>query len=391
MLDTLEAVRDEVAIAPGYVVKVYSHPDQVSTDWPRGGADTAARCHAFQTVTFIETWQATYGEAHSAQLCLIEVRDRAGRPVLMLPLQITSLEGGRVLGFTDFGVSDYNAPVLFPTGVNWTRQSARDLWEAIVAQLPAFDLAKLDKMPAQVGGLDNPLFLLATEDNAESCHLTRLDRPWSEVEKVIQGAKKLRQNHRGLQRLGSCDFVVAETAEQRRSIVTALLEQKQRRFEETHVPGFDAHPEKRDFFTLGTERFAAAGALHLSALVANGHVISAMWALTHGRHYYGLFITNETGEWMKYSPGRVLHYQLLEHLSQRGFDCLDLGIGDEPWKLASCDTTVPLRQLVVASTWRGKMIVQRRMLRKRISATKVWQTLRPLKWVVLRALRRRTA
>lgn len=388
VLDSVDRDNGRASISD-FIVDVRSSPADVSADWPRGGdVDTPARCHAFQTVTFIETWQATYGQAHGSKLCLVEVRDAAGRPLLMLPLQISPLEGGLVLGFTDMGVSDYNAPVLFPTAVTWTRQSATALWRAITARLPPFDIARLDKMPEHVGGLVNPLYLLTDRANPESCHLANLDQPWSEVEQHIQGAKNLRNRFRALDRLGGCRLLVAETADERQLILAALLEQKQRRFEETHVPGFDAHPEKRDFFTLGTERFAAIGALHLSALMVKDEVIAALWGVTQGRHYYGLFITFEAGEWTKYSPGRVLHHQLLQHLAERGYSCLDLGIGDEPWKLAACDVTVPLRQATILATLRGRFILTERTIKERLSATRFWQKLRPYKWVVLRGLRR---
>ncbi|WP_354063959.1 GNAT family N-acetyltransferase [Devosia sp. 2618] len=370
-----------------FVIDVHSSPDQVSPDWPVGGAETAARCHAFQTVTFLKTWQPTYGATYGAELCLVEVRDAAGKPVLMLPLMITRQRGSRVLGFTDLGVSDYNAPVLFPTDVVWTRQSANELWQSIITRLPAFDLAMFDKMPEKVGDLANPFFLLSDELNDESCHLTNLDQPWAEVEKHVQGAKNLRNRFRALQRLGTCEVVVAETKEQRQFILESLLEQKQRRFEETNVPGFERHPEKRDFFSLGTETFAEIGALHLSALVVNGEAIAAMWGFTQGRHYYGLFFTFEAGEWTKYSPGRVLHHQLLQLLAERGFACLDLGIGDEPWKLAACDVTIPLHQFTAAYTLRGRMTLRLMQLHERLTQTALWQKLRPLKWILLRKFR----
>lgn len=387
MTDILEAAETSSRPPDGYRITVFSSLDQVSADWPRGGPDTAALCHPFQTRTYLDTWHATYGLTYGAELCLVEVRDGAGRPILMLPLMISLQKGSRVLGFTDLGVSDYNAPVLFPTAIAWDKLAAQNLWQAILARLPGFDIVILDKMPELVGALVNPLFLLADETNPESCHLTNLDRPWPEVEQRVQGARNLRNRFRALQRLGHCELLVAQTPEQRQFILGQLLAQKQRRFEETLVPGFETHPEKRDFFTLGTQNFAAVDALHLSAMTVDGEVIAAYWAMTQGRHYYGLFITFEAGAWTKYSPGRVLHHQLLHHLWQQGYACLDLGIGDEPWKLAVCDVTVPLARLRAAHTLRGRLALARLRLHEQLIATALWQKLRPLKWMILRHLR----
>lgn len=368
-----------------FVVAVFADTAALSPDWPHDGAGPA-RAHAFQTVPFIKTWLATYGQADALTPCLVEVRDTAGRPVLMLPLGIANTRGTRILRFLDGGVSDYNAPVLFPTAIVWTQARVEALWDAVLMALPPIDLVELDKMPQTVGGLANPLHQLAHEANPESCHLTDLSRPWQEVEKSIQSAKNLRNRQRALERLGSSTLLVASTKKERDFILDALLRQKQRRFEETRVPGFAEHPEKAAFFTLGSDILAQAGTLHLSALVVNDEVIAAYWGLVQGRHYYGLLIGYEAGDWAKYSPGRVLHYLLLKQLSAEGYECLDLGIGDEAWKQSACDVTIPLRRLIAARTPRGAIALAMRRQFERLRASRLWQAARPLKWVVLRAL-----
>ncbi|WP_204315427.1 hypothetical protein, partial [Stenotrophomonas maltophilia] len=87
-----------------------------------------------------------------------------------------------VLTFVDDGVADYNAPILFPNGDEWTRTSAQQLWNKIAKALPPFDMAIFDKMPEQIRDRTNPLFLLAEDLNGESCHLTNLKRSWPEVD-----------------------------------------------------------------------------------------------------------------------------------------------------------------------------------------------------------------
>lgn len=381
-------VSGEGSSATAWRIEIFSDPANVSPDWPRDG-NGPAQCHAFQTLAFLEAWQASYGQSPNIELCLVEVRNTAGQPVLMLPFMIRRVGGSRVLSFIDMDAADYNTPILFSGGEVWTDELARTLWNEITARLPAFDLVILEKMPEKAGALINPLHLLANRANPESCHLTRLDRPWPEVEKNIQSAKNLRNRFRALQRLGACELVIAETAKQRADMLEILLIQKQRRFEETQVPGFEEHPEKLAFFTKGTEIFAKAGTLHLSALVLDGKILATYWGLVHGRHYYGLLISNETGEWLKYSPGRVLHYLLLQHFHAGGFTCLDLGIGDEPWKQAVCDVTIPLAMMIEARTLRGRLMLFRRSLHARLTATALWQKLRPFKWILLRGLRDR--
>ena len=371
-----------------HFVSVANSPDVMPEDWPRAGLASDARCHVFQTREFVETWCATFAPARKARPLLVTIRHSDGSPLLMLPLVIERRRATRVLTFMDAGVADYNAPILFPTATPWTEATARTLWAAIEKALPVYDIAFLDKMPAEVGGLQNPLALLADGPNDESCHGNVLTRPWKDVEATQPYLKTLKKNMRGLERIGRTEFLVAETDADRTLFFEAMIRQKQRRFEETRVPGFDAEPHKLAFFERANRVFAEAGALHVSALKVGDKIVATAWGLTRGKHLYDLLIGFEAGEWTKYSSGRALNLMLLKWLHDNGYTYLDHGIGNEAWKLEACETTVPLFRCTVARTAIGRAHAARLALVARIRATEAWQKIRPLKWIVLRALRK---
>ncbi|MCJ2105201.1 GNAT family N-acetyltransferase [Methylobacterium sp. E-041] len=372
----------------GFVVAVHDDLAPLAALWPRGaGADEAAACHVFQTADFIACWRETYGRATKARAVFVHVSEPDGTPLLLLPLTIVSQGAARVLTFLDATACDYNAPVLFPTARAWNPGMAAPLWEAVKAALPPIDLVVLEKMPAAVGDRINPLYLLSETANPESCHLNDLARPWAEIEQDIHGLRTLRKKVRALERIAPTRLVVAETAEDRSALLAVLLAQKQRRFEETEVPGFDAHPEKRAFFERATEAFAARGGLHLSALQVGTEVVACAWGLVHGRHYYGLMIGFEAGDWARHSPGRILYLELMRALHAQGCTVLDLGIGDEAWKLAQSDRTVPLRVHTEVVGWRGLAHLRLQGAVARLRRSTPWQRLRPYKWRILRSLR----
>lgn len=370
------------------VIEVYGDLAPLAELWPRrAGADEEVACHVFQTADFITCWLETYGRATRARVVFVLVREADATPLLLLPLTIVSQGGARVLSFLDATACDYNAPVLFPTTRTWTPDMASSLWEAVKAALPPIDLVVLEKMPATVGDRINPLTLLPGANNPESCHLNDLARPWAEIEQDVHGLRTLRKNIRALERIAPTCLVIADTAEDRATLLAALLAQKQRRFEETEVPGFDAHPEKRAFFERATEAFAARGGLHLSALQVGSETVACAWGLVHGRHYYGLMIGFEAGAWGRYSPGRILCLKLMQALHEQGCTVFDLGIGNEPWKLAQCDRTVPLHLYTEVTGWRGRAHLRRQRAVTRLRQSALWQRLRPYKWRILRALR----
>jgi CelD/BcsL family acetyltransferase involved in cellulose biosynthesis len=360
----------------------------VPADWPSVRALGGAHAHIFQTREFMGVWASTFGQALGLDARFVEVRDGAGALVLRVPLAIETRRGVRVLTFADQSCGDYNAPLLYPTAIEWTRERAEALWAAIEAALPEVDVVELEKMPARVGDCVNPLFLLADEANPESCHGSDMMRPWAEIEATQAQLKTLKRKARAMEKLGDMRFVVVADGPGRARLLARLLEQKHRRFEDTRVPGFAERPLPKYFFEQATEVFAGLGNLHLAALEVGGELIATSWTVALGATVYELMIGYEAGEWAKYSPGRVLNLKYLEWAKAQGFTYVDHGIGEEAWKYESCDTHVPLGRLVAARTGRGRRLLARRALVARLRDTRLYRALRPYKWVVKRALKR---
>lgn len=376
---------DRASSTDEFVLTVHRN---VPADWPGINDLGEARAHVFQTREFMAVWAATLGAGGHVDMRFVDVRDRTGQLVLRLPLAIELKGGVRVLGFADQSSADYNAPVLYPTSIDWTQDRAASLCSAIEAALPAVDKVALDKMPASVGGLVNPLYRLSSETNPESCHGSVLTRPWPEIEKTQAQLTTLKRKARALEKVGAVRFIVASDKAERDRLLTRLLEQKQRRFEDTRVPGFAESPMTKRFFEDATEVFAASGNLHLAALEVGGELIATSWTVSVGKTIYELMIGFESGEWAKHSGGRVLNLKFLEWAKAQGFTYLDHGIGDEEWKTENCDTHVPLGRLIAARSAKGRRQLVRASLIARVRRTKLYERLRPYKWIVKRALKR---
>lgn len=372
-----------------FLIEVRYRLEDVSSDWPVGAPthhQALTLLHAFQSRTFLQVWLESFGRSGTQSFHFVEVRDRARQPLLLLPLRILRAGGARLLQFVDQDAADYNAPVLFPSEMTWSRETAEQLWQQVLAELPPVDVVELTKMPGEVEGLLNPLVFLGSGVSELSCHATDLRRPWAEIDGEIPRRTTLMRKIRGLERLGPLGFHLAETEDEVRRVTAVMLRQKQRRFEETKVPGFDVDRDKFDFFDRGTARFHRDGMLRLFYLTAGETVVATIWGLVSGKRYYAIMLSFKGDEWTKHSPGSILFYKALEWLHRNGFEWMDLGIGNEPWKLESCRTTIPLVERREALTLRGRLYLARLSLMEKIRGTLVYQRLRPLKWVVLRKL-----
>lgn len=318
----------------------------------------------------------------------VEVCNAVGIVLLQVPLAITTKRGALVLTFADRGAADYNAPLLHPALRDLQPAEVQQLWRAIEAALPKVDIVDLEKMPQSIDNRPNPLFYLANTQNAVSCHGSDLTRPLDEIEATQAQLKTLKRKLRGLEKLGVVQFTVASTPAQREVLLTAALEQKQRRFEETQVPGFAESPQTRDFFERATSVFAQTDNLRFCALSLDGEIVATSWNVALGTRLYELMIGFSGGEWSKHSVGRILNLMLLKWAKENGYRYLDHGIGDEAWKAENCDTHVPLGRMVAARTPRGRRALALDTLIVRLRETALYHRLRPWKWIVRRALQR---
>ncbi|MBC2884413.1 GNAT family N-acetyltransferase [Ochrobactrum sp. CM-21-5] len=369
-------------------IEVHDCVARLSDAWPDADDDSGSALFVFQSKSFLRAWEASYGIAHKAQLCLVEVRDQNRQPILFVPLCILRRYGARILYFVDDGVSDYNAPVIFPNTPRWTKAETKYLLRRIFAALPPFDIAHFEKMPQLIEGKANPFWDIANKDSTASAHWITLDRPIEEIGASIRRFKGIRKRAKALRHAGRFRFFVTRSEDERSTVLEAMFRQKQRRFEETKVPGFDAHPEKRRFFEIASEPLAQKNALHLSALSVDGEIIATMWSVTRNGHYCAMVPSFEDGIWSRYSPGKVLIHTLIQSLKSDSYSCLDLGFGNEPWKADFADHSIHLRDYIRPVSLRGRVSLMAQGSVEQLRSTWLYQKLRPLKWKLLRKLSR---
>jgi CelD/BcsL family acetyltransferase involved in cellulose biosynthesis len=351
-------------------VAVSSDIAAFADDWPtmasRGGF---AAFHAFQTRDYLDVWRGTIGAARGAELIFVRVADASGNPLLLVPLAIERRRGLRILRFPDGGVSDYNAPILFPGAASLDARAMTFLWRRISALVPQFDAAILDKMPGLVGGLANPFRALASDQASASGHVLDLSGDWNGyVATRLHRPKDSRRKRRRLAELGEVQFVTAKNGADANRLLRAMVRHKTRRYLETRgVDGFD-RPGYRTYFQMMTDRFGLSGEVHLSGLELNGDVIAAHWGLVSGDRFYCLMLSNAEGPCERASPGRLLVEDLIAWSFGAGLKWFDLGVGDADWKDRLGDTWTPLWRAAIPHTLAGKAYLEATRLRRVIRA-----------------------
>lgn len=323
--------------------------------WPRTDAPGNASCYAFQCADILEAWCETIGTARRIEPLFVTFFGTDG-PALLLPLGLQQCNGVRVLRFLDAGLSDYNAPVVFPAAAGWSSEEVKSAWSALRPRLPPFDVAILEKMPELVEERRNPLIALTNKSHPLSCHYATLNGPWDEFARThMRNPADSRRRRRKLEKRGAARFEIARTEERRERFLKVMMDYKRQKFFETK--GYDAFtdPGYGEYYLTVTRRLGGGKALHISALLLDDQVLAAHWGYVFAGRFYQLMPAHATGEWREFAPGRLLNEWLMEWAFNEGLRYFDFGFGDEPYKFDHCDVHVPLRDAVIPLTAKGRI------------------------------------
>lgn len=332
--------------------------------WPRSSGLGEAHCFPFQCADLIELLCDTVVPARQAEPWLIAVLNQNDEPLALLPLCIEHphdthhpISDIRLLKFLDGGLSDYNAPVLFPAAANWDVRTVRKIWRGMRKVLPAFDIAIFEKMADRVDDLRNPLLSLKGHPQGKSGHAANLSGTWETFEARIPGHKELRRKARRLSQMGRFRCEIAETPEQYDMFLDALFRQKRQR--DLKVRGYDSllgagYPA---YLRQARRHIYPSGPVCLFALRIDDTIIATHFGVVAGCRFIAQIPGFEDGEWRRYSLGTLLNYKIVEWCFKQGIRVFDLGAGDEEYKGEYCDVTMALHKAIIPSTFRGAISV----------------------------------
>lgn len=314
---------------------------------------------AFQSYTWLSTWQRHIGTVQRIKPAIIVGWDRGGGALFILPFGV---ERGVMLNrlvWLGEGLCDYHAPLLskeFSRHVNPAQFAG--LWNDIAQLLPAHQMVTLGRMPERIGDQANPLMALgAMRRHPSSAHLTRLNKNWDSYYSAKRSAgskKRDRQKRRKIEELGEVSFVTPTSAEERLATLEAIVAQKSVAFARMGVANIFEKPGYLAFYRALAGDAEALDLLHLSHLTVGDTVAAASCGLSMGgSYYYVLASYDEEAEAARFGPGVVHLMELMAHATETGHAVFDFTIGDEAYKESWCEVEVPLFDYFEPNTLAG--------------------------------------
>ncbi|MFK4651696.1 CelD/BcsL family acetyltransferase involved in cellulose biosynthesis [Bradyrhizobium japonicum] len=331
----------------------------IAVDFVRDWRQAASRLSAGHRTAFQHGyWLGAWYEAfHDFAPLIALISDAAtGKDIAVVPMISHIRRGIRIVEFADLGVSDNNAPIL---ALDATLDAAatdaigKALVDALRALPDRFDLLRLKKMPALVGGKPNPLVSLG---RIGYCSLNgNLVLTGDDYEAYRASIKRMQMSRcwRVFSRHAGARFEIATDVTRARELLDVMDVQQQARMRKLgsrFVLNDDAHAR---FYREVARQGIAEGYAVISALVCDEAVVATTFGVRSGASYFLLRISHAGDSWSNCSPGLLVTERTMAALHAEGVRRFDLSIGNQDYKRRFGAAKVALTDVSIALSWRG--------------------------------------
>jgi CelD/BcsL family acetyltransferase involved in cellulose biosynthesis len=314
----------------------------------------------YQRFDLVNAWQDNVGVRVGARPLPVVAYDADKRPVMVLPLVVTSLGPFRAAGFPGGKHSNFNMAL-------WRREfaaaatadEASEIVALIGKQEPSLDLLAFSQQPLEWNGTQNPFALLPHQPSVNECPLLTLD-PKAAAGSYTSSSfrRKLNGKERKLQALPGYRYVIARNETDAKRLLDAFFAIKPLRMAEQKIRNVFAEPGTEQFILHACLDGIASGkpAIELHGLECDAEVIAIFAGIADDHRYSTMFNTYTMSEAARNSPGLVLIRNMIDHHVQRGCSSFDFGVGTDDYKLQFCkDARQPLFDSYLALSVKGQI------------------------------------
>lgn len=326
------------------------------------GLNTDRWMTPFQQHGWRDYWQQKVGN-NQGMLPITVIVTHRHRPIAILPMAVHKLQGLRVLAWHAAAQSDYCAPVIDRNHLNaFCEINFEILLKQIARRIGNIDLIYLNKQPMKIEGRHNPLLLDKGFGYHVGSHAINFNpgETWEQFlfrKRSPSTLRQLRKKERQLATFGAVGFRVASTSNDARAIAKHCLSAKSRQLAKLgHNDPFSL-PGVRDFLI----DFIADGfgqSTWATALTLNGELLATSIGMASQNEWLLYQMAMEGDHVASCSPGSQLFSRVMQHCVDHHIDRLDLGLGDERYKLEWCDEHETLQVSVLPLTVKGMLAKQ---------------------------------
>lgn len=315
----------------------------------------------FQSVDWLESWWRNVGQYHFEKIHLILGVSPNGEPLFILPFGIRSSCGLQVIEWLGDSQGFYRGAIVHPEFLETLApEDGAHILKLVREDLGVGDLFVLRDQQVTTAERSNPFVLKTSIVSPNSSSISFLDADWKDFDgrhRTGRTRRKAAQQLRNLAKLGKVDFMLAVTAEDKRAVFEALVEQKSTWLVKKGTRDFFSDDHTYEFIKeLAVGQPDKAGLkTALTALTLDGTPIATLLSVSFRDNFSALILANSEGEWVRWSPGHLLIEQTLKWACENDFREFDMGPGEAGHKPRWRDETAGMADSWLPITVKGHL------------------------------------
>ena len=290
--------------------------------------------YCFQNYYWLKHWYNTTSKKNKIEICILLILQK-NKLVMILPFYIEKEKGMKLLRWLGDEQADYMNG-LFLKNHQIYEKDFLILWELIKKQIPAFDLVYFEKQPEFIDDMHNPFvrYLKANKNNiSNSLVLTNSLDLFFKKNLKKKFLADTRRRSKNLSKEGEVEFKVCDinNISEKTKVTREMLSQKINRVNNLKLKNFLNQDAQNFYLGFENSKFSN-GQLHISSLNLNKKILSVHWGVVYKNIFYHLMPSISQNEFMKYAPGRLLLFNLIQWSIDNKIYKFDFTIGDEGYK-----------------------------------------------------------
>ena len=244
--------------------------------------------------------------------------------IMILPFNIHHNNYFKVLRWSGFPFSDYNAPII-KNDVEISKVEFLFLWESIISNND-FDCVFLDNQPEKIMNSNNPFFIFLKKRINNYFYFIKFNEKFEIKKKEFDNIK---YQTKRLKNLGKLEFKIAKDKDEINKVLNFIILNKSNQYDRTNAWNLFKIKSHRKLFELSNLNLSEN--VDLSYISLNDGIIAAQSGYQYKKRYYYLFPAYNY-EYRKFSPGKILLQNMIVNCKTHLFDYFDLTIGSENYK-----------------------------------------------------------
>jgi CelD/BcsL family acetyltransferase involved in cellulose biosynthesis len=309
----------------------------------------------YQRYDFLKLWQRHIGDMDGVSPLVFAAFDANNEPLCLLPLGKFARGPFAVARFLAGKHANYNFG-LWRHGHAFDRNFVLQLFDALAHAEPDLAALELHNQPYSWHGAENPLRAFPHQPSPSTGYRLKLGEPG---EAVL--ARQLTSSYRGrirgkekkLAKLPGYRYFVAALPEEIQRCMDAFFVQKRQYMTAMKIPNPFDEPEVEAFL----REAAKARMLEIHALECETEVLALYAAVTDGKRLSTMISSYTASENSRWSPGIITLSHAVANAADRGFQIMDLGVGEAEYKFVYCDEKEELFDSFIPLSPKGHALV----------------------------------